>query len=311
MTQLWEEGPLSDPDSERRQKQKRKNSLLALSAATLIILGFAIPHWFSGSGPQVPVRVKALQGQIVAEVPEIGLQTLQVGDELIAGTSITVSKGSLLALEYDGHDIRFNQNSQIRLQGRRLELLNGELYFSGELRRDPEEDEAEAEARRIVVDTGAVRIRHMGTQFTVLREGERVIASVRQGSIQFDIDHTEILLEAGDGYGQQAEFFEGEAVRWNTIDTHGRHWAWIHAMGRDFDIEGNTLHEFLSWSTRESGLQLSFSSDAAEIYAHSTILHGSIAKLGPDEAVETVLATTRLQARRGEAGVLRVVMAER
>lgn len=311
MKQQWEDSFQSGLEAGRRQAQKRKNSLLAISAAALIILGVAIPSWLFGPANAIPVRVKAVQGQVIAEHIENGRTTLASGAELAQGTELSLGEDSLLALDYDGYELRLNKNSRVSLDGRRIALLSGEIYFNGKLLRGPEETDADLKARSLTIDAGSARIRHVGTQFTVQRSGERVLSSVRHGSILIDTDRTEMLVEATDKYGQQVELLDGETVKWNTIDNHGPHWEWIYPLGRDFDIEGNTLHEFLSWSVRESGLTLEFSSGTAERYAHSTILHGSIARLDPNAAVETVLATTHLRARRGDKGLLRVVMIDR
>ena len=51
---------------------------------------------------------------------------------------------------------------------------------------------------------------------------------------------------------------------------------------------------------------LTFEDQRTELSAHRIILHGDISNFGPDEAIDIVLATTNLTARRPDDNTLTV-----
>jgi hypothetical protein len=71
------------------------------------------------------------------------------------------------------------------------------------------------------------------------------------------------------------------------------------------EIEGRSLRQFLEWVARERGWILRFDSLATSAEADSIILDGSIDGLTLDQALEAVLATSRLT-HRVDQGVLEI-----
>jgi len=82
----------------------------------------------------------------------------------------------------DGSHVTLNTDSQLRValnkQERLVELIRGEAYF--EVAKDP--------SRPFVVKAGGKRIVAVGTQFSVLREGEEVRVIVSEGTVRLESD---------------------------------------------------------------------------------------------------------------------------
>ena len=72
-------------------------------------------------------------------------------------------------------------------------------------------------------------------------------------------------------------------------------WRWIHSLASAPDIDEQPLTVLLAWVARESGVKVRYASPAIERKATATILHGSIQRLKPFEALEVMLATTDLR----------------
>jgi hypothetical protein len=65
-----------------------------------------------------------------------------------------------------------------------------------------------------------------------------------------------------------------------------------------YEIDNRPLLEFLVWAGRETGREVVFATPAAEAQAGQVVLKGSVAGLGPDQAIDAVLVSTSLRAER-------------
>ncbi|MFZ2508167.1 MAG: hypothetical protein WAW79_06830, partial [Steroidobacteraceae bacterium] len=65
-------------------------------------------------------------------------------------------------------------------------------------------------------------------------------------------------------------------------------WAWVETVPAEFDIDGATLEQYLSWYARERGLELSWLDAASRENSTRVRLSGSIRGLGLDEGLRTV-----------------------
>ncbi len=79
------------------------------------------------------------------------------------------------------------------------------------------------------------------------------------------------------------------------IEPSSDDWDWASNVAPDFDIDGRPVHEFLAWAGRETGLKVVFASPESAAEANRAVLSGSVAGLGPDEALAAVLPTTSLR----------------
>ena len=90
-------------------------------------------------------------------------------------------------------------------------------------------------------------------------------------------------------------------------ERYGETWDWIATTTPAIDIEGRPLVDFLAWAGRELGREVVFESPELRREAAAIVVHGSVAGLTPQQALDAVLATTSV---RGSLDQGRIVVAE-
>ena len=147
-----------------------------------------------------------------------------------------------------------------------------------------------------VVATGLGDVRHLGTQYLVtigadglavaVREGRIALQPARSGTAQTTAIAGERLRVAADAPGQ---------IRRTTLSPTDAQWDWVESVPTLLEVEGLTLGGFLVWYRRETAQTVTLEGVDTAIR-----LHGSIAGLTPDEALEAIAAATDLDVRRVE-----------
>lgn len=229
--------------------------------------------WLSGD------QSRMVQAQQQMRAHEI----LQTGHDGRAG--LTVDGAVSLRLDHDTR-IAF-------VEANRIEVLQGAVYVDAGV--------TPVARKSLLLDTPAGAVRHVGTQYEVrvLRTGTRI--SVREGRVELsDRSGATERLAAGE---QLLVTRDGTRSRSGTA-SHDLQWSWIAEVAPPFDIEGRSLSDFLDWVARETGRKLVFADPASETEATAAILHGSVATLSPDEALQVVLPTTRLRGRVSAGNLL-------
>lgn len=207
-------------------------------------------------------------------------QQMRVGDALETRhdgrTALTVAGSISLRLDHDTRIAFIDEG--------RIEVLHGAVYVDA--------GEALAGRRELLLDTPAGAVRHVGTQYEVrvLPAGTRI--RVREGRVELsDPSGASEQLTAGEQLFVAPDGAHSRA----TAAADGSDWSWTGEVAPPFDIEGRPLGEFLDWVARETGRKVIFVDAQTEAEAASAVLHGSVAGLSPDEALQAVLPTTRLR----------------
>ena len=81
---------------------------------------------------------------------------------------------------------------------------------------------------------------------------------------------------------------------------HGAEWSWVEETSPVVELDGKSVHEMLSWVSRETGLELVFEGDAEQT-ANRTENFGSDLFNAPRDKLR-LLATANLQAEIDEDG---------
>lgn len=272
-----------------KRRDRRRQTAFALAAGILVA---AIGIWFAAprltEPPDVIATLAVAEGemrvksgwipvwrQVVDSQPLLKGQTLETGPAgrgaltLPGGISVRLDSRSLLTITSAEH----------------LTLDRGALYVDA--------GPAVSPASRLDVMTPSGSVRHIGTQYEVRLMGKDVRLRVREGRIEWrartgDIERSqtgEQLTIAGDG-----------TVERRAIPRYGESWDWIAATAPVIDIEGLPLGRFLSWVGRELGREIAYASPHTASDVVGIVVHGSISGLTPTQALDAVLATTRLRA---------------
>lgn len=248
---------------------------VALAASVLVGMGALLLVWQSGEispGPAMARVERVVGGVTISGVPA------DLGTSIQYETTIRTAADGRLALHLPGRQsLRIGGDTLLVLTApEEVALDKGALYLDS----DPG------------IDAGAVTIRtpfgvarDVGTQFQVRVDAAALIVGVREGLVEVERSgRDQLSVPAG-------EFLElslsGDEKRDEVSGTDPR-WDWAEEVAPEFHIQDATLKEFLAWYTRERGLRLLWHDSRSEQNAQETRLHGSIAGLSLDEALQAV-----------------------
>jgi FecR-like protein len=142
---------------------------------------------------------------------------------------------------------------------------------------------------RIVTPHGIVT--HLGTQYLVRSERDRIEVSVREGRAQLKTGQATTIAEAGEWLLHRDR--DG-AVQSGKVTPDDARFEWISALPTDFKLDGATLGQFLGWFQRETGLAPIYADGLNGGQLGQVQLKGSIDELEPLEALSLVLSTADL-----------------
>lgn len=142
-------------------------------------------------------------------------------------------------------------------------------------------------------------VSHLGTQYSVGLAGGGLEIAVREGEVELVRGAT---TERATG-GQLLRVEAGGALRREPLVPHGERWAWLARAPSPVEIDGRPLADFLYWYARETGVTPRFADPAAAARLATVTLHGEVAGLAPESALEVVAASTGLAVSRSADGV--------
>lgn len=232
-------------------------------------------------------------GSIARVIGDGGSLLPAAGSRLVRGQRVATGPGEGISVRVTGSEsVRLAENTTVVFDDRHeLTLLAGQIYAdTGDLvYRD----------RNLVVTTPVGTITDIGTRFVVAIDDALLEVAVREGRVDVRRDGDEHVAVGGEKMTIAAD---GE-VEIEEVDAHDAYWDWAAGLAPAYDIEGKSLFDFLRWAARETGHELVFSDNELRLAAMRTDLHGSIEGFAPDQAIESVIATTNFRYRI-EAGQL-------
>jgi ferric-dicitrate binding protein FerR (iron transport regulator) len=272
-----------------KRRDRRRQTYFALAAG---VLAAAIGVWIASPRPDAPAdpfatmtlaagEVRVDSGWFSAWRDVAPGQSLAVGQVLKTGPS---GRGAL-ALP-GGVSARLDHDTKLHFTGAgEVTLERGALYVDA--------GPAASAASRLDVITPSGSVRHVGTQYEVRLLADAVRLRVREGRVEWHARtggfeqsaSGEELLIAGDG-----------TVERLPMPAYGEDWDWAAATAPGIEIEGLPLSRFLSWAGRELGREISYATPETAADVTGIVVHGSIAGLTPGQALDAVLATTRMRA---------------
>ena len=205
------------------------------------------------------------------------------GALLRSGQVILARGGARIALPAGG-SVRVAPGTGIEvLSDQLLKVVDGSVYV--------DIPPASSGQVRFAVQTAAGTFTHLGTQFQVAVQGGQTRVRVREGQVRWHSAAGDVISVAG---SQLLIDVEGVAKS-DAMAVTGANWSWAEALAAPFDIENQSLADFLRYIGRETGRKVVYSDQQVEHRAASTILHGSIQEFTAVEALSAVMATTSLR----------------
>lgn len=272
------------------QSARRRRQLAVALAAGLAVV--AVGVWVAGplvAGPGSAVATVALaSGDSRVKAGWLGgWRAIGDGESLRAGETLTTGPDGRIAVRLPGGlSARLDRDTRMTLASAgAVEIESGALYVDA--------GRAGARTSAFEVVTPAGSLHHVGTQFEVRLLGPGVRVRVREGQVEWNGGG----VTARGSAGEQLTFGTDGSVEHGTTPLFGDSWDWVAAATPGIDIDGLPLAEFLGWAGRELGCDVVFSPAETADEAAAIVVHGSIAGLTPAQALDAVLATTRLHAR--------------
>jgi hypothetical protein len=281
--------------------RRRTLRVLAPAAAAALVLG-VIWVWTSRnivSSPPPVGSVELVRGTVWLEETAGRLpgaeSRLAIGGDLSRGVELVTGDAREAAVNVaavrlaGGHSVRVGSGTRLILTSQtRVELLSGLVYV----------DSADSESPTGGLEIGTLHgtVVDVGTQFLVaLAEGagETLTVRVRSGGVEVRRQDTQHAASAG----EEIRLLSDGSVTRSTCATTGAAWEWVLSAAPAFDLEGSSLATFLDWAARETGWRIRYADSALAAKAAAIELHGTIAGLRPDEAVDAVLPGAGLASR--------------
>jgi ferric-dicitrate binding protein FerR (iron transport regulator) len=268
-------------------RRARKIAVLAASIAALgVTAGLTVN--LLGSRPRPVANVGSVEiaiGSVQIRPAGAGEWTLlkDMGAAVTEGTELRTLAGSAAAVQIRGVSVRIAARTQLMLDSQdRLSLRQGTVYV---------DTGSNVEQRGMLIVAGSTSVTDIGTQFEVRYQRSDCRVRVREGAV---LMQRGALRQRG-AAGEQITIDEDHSVRITPIAANDPDWRWIHSLASAPDIDEQPVTVLLAWVARESGVKVRYANPAIERKATATILHGSIQRLKPLEALEVMLATTDLR----------------
>jgi FecR protein len=199
--------------------------------------------------------------------------------------ALTLAQGQSLRLDMDTQ-IGFDADGRIHLERGRVYLDSGK------------------QAAGVEVETPFGTLRDVGTQFDVSLIASGLQLRVREGQVA--LTHRDVRVAAA--RGESVSVARDGTVTRGSVPIAGPEWDWASAAAPPFQLEEASLTAFLDWVSREEGWDWRFADAATKQRGAGVVLHGSIDKLTPAEALDAVLPTCGM-AWRLESGSLIISLA--
>ena len=286
-------------------RRKNRRRVLAFAMAASVLLGvFAVFNTLQAPTLEA-VRVASIDksfGSIYLLGESSELKESSDLRNVLSGQTIVTGSDAAMALAWgNGGSLRVAGNTRVEFTSAdSITLKSGRVYF------DSRPAALAGDNHTVVAGTFEIRsehgvVTHIGTQFMAGVEPESLTVSVREGEVAID----------GEFYSYQAA--PGEQVKLTgrqrphvlSISRYGDYWDWVALTSPPVNVDGRSLHEFLTWACREMGLELQYQGQAERVARQDAILRGTI-DTAPADALRLRLASAALAWRIDDNGVIHV-----
>lgn len=267
----------------RRQRLAAARAVGALAAAAVVVLGVRLAMDRRPDALPAPAEVATVERAlgavrvVAAEPAAAAPRMLVTGDRLREGDRLDTSGGGRVVVRLtSGGRVRVDRETRVRWSGATVMALDaGAIYVEA----------TDSGGFALEVQTPFGVARDIGTRFEVRLRDAALVVRVRDGLVR--------VSRGGESHdvnlrGELTVGADGGIAR-RTIETSDAEWAWAMTLAKPFALEGRSLRDFLDWVAEETGWQVRFARASDEQQAAKTELHGSIAGLTPEQAVEAVL----------------------
>lgn len=275
-----------------RRKLRRRITQFAL-AATVVMGAFIALNQLRVTAvtPPTVATIARSVGPVYLLGESAELRPTDGLDVVTSGQTIVTGDDAGLALAWgNGGSVRIDEHTRVRFDDDETVFVEeGRVYFDSHSSLLAGITAGDSPAFSMRTSHG--ELHHLGTQYMADVARDALVVSVREGQVAVDGRFHQQTVVAG----QQATWSGQQRPSILNIGRTGEAWDWVNRTTPAADVDGKTLHEFLTWVCREMGLELRFEGQAERI-AHEAILKGRI-DTQPAEALRLRLATAALEWR--------------
>lgn len=272
----------------QRRQQRRVVAWRMAASMVLAVLIATFAYRFVVPQPVQVATIVNIDGRVLAATESASTEEARVvGQPINVGDVVQTDKQSRAAMSFpSGLSLRLDHDTRFTVAAAdRIELASGAIYI------DSPTGQQNNRSPGLTIETHAGSVQHLGTQYEVRTQADGILVSVREGRVL-------VTGASGSNTGQAGQVLRlstaGELTH-DVLAATDPHWQWAMQAAPAFDIDNQTLADFLQWVARETGQQLTYSSAQAEAAAAEVKLRGSIAGLDADAALAAVLSTTQLR----------------
>lgn len=293
-----------------RHIRRRRMTNFAIAATVLVAVTVAFNQFrVTDVAPVQVASIDKSYGSIYLLGEQSELRELPDLASVSAGQTIVTGSDAGIGLSWsNGGSLRIDANTRIEfLSTDEVYLRSGRIYFDSQLAAITGSGVVTAAitgsgvvgpALDITTDHGTVT--HLGTQYMTYVDDKDLTVSVREGQVVIAGSYRDEKASAG----QQLTLTGSGRPTVLDITGYGRDWEWIEPMAPVPQFDGEPVHEFLSWVSRETGLQLQYEGADAEELATEATFFGKVEQR-PTLALEFWMQTIDLDYRI-EGGVIYV-----
>lgn len=238
-------------------RRSRRRVLQYAVAATVLLGVFGVLNVLR-TPPVDAVRVALIEKSIgsvfvLGDQSELHEVTSEIA--LYSGQTIVTRDDAGLALAWgNGGSLRVGANTRIEfMDDESAFLISGRAYF------DSMPDVAGAPAFTLRTDFGDVY--HVGTQYMGEVVDDALIVSVREGEVFVDGKFHEQKISSG----HQVLMAGRQQPSMSNVSRSGEAWEWVHATMPPREVKGQTVYDFMTWVSRELGLDFRFDDELVEL----------------------------------------------
>ena len=285
---------------QQRRRQQRVVAWRIAAGVAFAVLVSTFAYRFMAPEPAQVASIAYVDGRLLASADDAALEARDSGQFIRVGDTVQTDAQSRAAFSFaHGLSLRLDHDTRFTVDAvDRITLASGAVYIDA-----PKGDHGQSDA--LTVNTFAGSVQHVGTQYEVRAQADAMLVSVREGRVLLTSATTSNTAEAGQVLRLNTE---GELTR-SLLSATDPYWQWTLQAAPAFDIENQSLSDFLQWIARETGRHVTYSTPQAEAAAASVKLRGSIAGLDPDAALAAVLSTTQLRRYQTDASEIGIELA--
>lgn len=259
--------------------------MLATAASVLLVLFSGVLFWISRNAEEPRMQVATISavygdGSFRNNEPVYDQQTINTG---AATLSLRLASGLVVRVAPDS-ELIFNDVSH-------LQLTKGRIFV---------DSNPAIRNNNLLVKTALADIQHLGTQYLVDYDQERLSVSVREGVIALQKpEERRSLATAAAGEQLSVTVANPQAIERTSVSATDERWSWIETVPSPIDIDGVSLGTFLAWYERETGHRVTVQNADPDVR-----LNGSVSGLTPEDALAAIAVAVELNVSRRDEEVL-------